>query len=99
MKKTLIIATVLFATAFAGSALAATITSESTTTIGGAAFVPSTGVTVQALASATAYAVQSKHLSGNKQYGTKHDMSEIDAVDAAVGDECVAPSSATELSM
>lgn len=99
MKKTMTIIAALFATAvFAGSALAATaITSTATTTIGGAAFVPSTGVTVNAAASSTAYAVQSKHLSGNKEYGTRHDMSEIDVKDAAVGTVCTAPTSETAL--
>ena len=101
MKKYLVIAMTLLAmVAFAGSAMATeTIDSDNATTIGGADYVPSTGVTLNATATATAYAVQSKHLSGNKIYGTLHDDSEITDADGTVGNVVGAPTSATELNL
>lgn len=101
MKKYLVIAMTLLAmVAFTGSAFAVeTIDSDNATTIGGADFVPSTGVTLKAVATATAYAVQSKHLSGNKIYGSLNTDSAISDATGTVGNIVAAPTDTTTLNL
>ena len=94
MKKYLMTLIVMLAmTTFAGSAFAAAvaITPDSTTTIAGAIFTPSTGVTVNLLSTSTAYSANSKHLSGNKCYATLSVGSDIETDDCAIGSTIAAP--------
>ena len=101
MKKTLVILITLLAmTSFAGTAFALLIDPDNTTEVGGADFTPSTGVTVKVIATTTAYAAQSKHLSGNKCYGTLSTGSELESLDTcAVGDVVNAPTDALTLAL
>jgi hypothetical protein len=96
MKKYLVISMTLFAVvAFSGAAFAAVSITSDGTSIGGANYVPSTNVTVSVMASTTAYAAQSKHLSGSKEYGTLSDGSTIVTGTKAVG-ETVTPVTAVD---
>jgi len=101
MKKYLVISISLLAMmTFAGSAFALeTIDPSNTTTIAGAVFTPSTGVTLKVIATPTAYAAQSKHLSGNKLFGTLSTDSDISTATGVVGNVIAAPTSATELNL
>ena len=97
MKKYLVILVALLAmTAFASSAFAITeITPAATTTIAGALFTPSTGVTVKLMSTATAYSANSKHLSGNKCFATISVGSDIESAACGIG-ETIADPTATD---
>lgn len=81
MKKIIIFA--LVATmGFASNGLAAAITNAAAVTIGSIEYKPSTGVTVIANSTASAYSVGSKHLNGDLAFGsdnTSADMWEVTA--------------------
>ncbi len=99
MKRYLLISMIMLASiVFASSAFAATeLVGGTTTVIGGADFVPSTGVEMNLASEETTYAAQSKHLSGSKEYGTTADSSELSVKDADVGTACTSPSSTSAL--
>jgi hypothetical protein len=67
------------------------------TVIGGGTFSPSNKVNIQAVASSTAYAAQSKHLSGDRQLGTTNLDPKIYWTTATVGSAAGSPANASAI--
>lgn len=77
----------------ASSAYALNITGA--TVIGGGTYSPSNKVNVNAVASATNYAAESKHLSGDRIVGTNNTDPKLYWTTSTVGSSATAPASET----